>query len=309
MGAIIEASAGDIEATAEAYDYYSSFLATVSQNQNTGKTYASALKTFASYLESNKIADPRQVTRQDIQGYKRTLVSAGYSSSTVNVRLTAVRAFFYWLEDRGLIEGNPAARVKGIKEAKGYKKDALTAEEARDILDSMPRRTAIEKRNYVILLFMFSLGLRTVEVARLDKDDIRRRNETLVIYIQGKGHTEKDDFLPLPFSLFLVLQDYEDTRKDNEPELFRARSGGRLNPETVSHIVKREFRRAGYDSPRLTAHSTRHTAITLAAKEGFTLQEVQEFARHTKPETTEIYIHNLEKEASQVPNVVASKLF
>ena len=307
MGAITKASASDIK-TVEVYDYYTSFLAAASQNQNTGKTYASALKTFASYLKNNGITDPCQVTRQDIQEYKQTLVLAGYSSSTINVRLAAVRAFFDWLEDNGLIGNNPAARVKGAKIAKGYKKDALTAEEARSLLASMPRKTAIEKRNYVVLLFMFSLGLRTVEVARLDKDDIRRRNETLVIYIQGKGHTEKDDFLPLPSSLFLVLQDYEDTRKDNEPELFRARSGGRLNPETVSHIVKKEFRRAGYDSPKLTAHSTRHTAITLAAKEGYSLQEVQEFARHTRPETTEIYIHNLEKEASQIPGKISEQL-
>lgn len=306
MGAITRASQCRTEIAVQ--DYYSSFLASVSQNPNTGKTYASALKTFASYLENNKISDPRQVTRQDIQEYKQTLVSAGYSSSTINVRLAATRAFFDWLEDRGLVESNPAARVKSVKTASGYKKDAFTVEEARTILDTIPRKTLLEKRNYVILLFMFTLGLRTVEVARLDREDVRRKDGVLVLYVQGKGHTEKDDFTPLPLSLFLVLQDYEDARKDDEPELFRARKGGRLNPETVSYIAKKEFRRAGYDSPRLTAHSTRHTAITLAAKEGFTLQEVQGFARHTRPETTEIYIHGLEKEASKIPDTVASEL-
>ena len=298
-----------VAASVQAKNYYSSFLAAVSPNRDTGKTYAAGLKTLATYLDNIGKTDPRQVTRQDLQEYKQVLLSAGYSSSTINLKLAAARAFFGWLEDNGIIENNPAQRIKGVKVQGGYKKDAFTAEEARGILDSMPRKTVTEKRNYVILLYMFSLGLRAVEIARLDKEDVQRKDGTLVLYIQGKGHTEKDDFTPLPSSLFSVLQDYEDARgEDGEPELFRARSGGRLNPETVSYIVKKEFRRAGYDSPRLTAHSTRHTAITLAAKEGYSLQEVQEYARHSRPETTEIYLHNLEKEASTVPASVSSKL-
>ena len=294
--------------TLQAVDYVASFLATVSGNEDTGRTYKAALKTFGEYLAQEERKDLASITVLDIEDYKRQLQAAGYSAKTVNLKLAAVRSFYNWLEYIGVVEDNPASRVRGLKVPPVHKRDALTASEARKVLDIMPRKTLLEKRNYVILLFMFTLGLRTVEVARLDREDVRRKDGILVLYIQGKGHTEKDDFLPLPSSLFLVLQDYEDTRKDNEPELFRARSGGRLNPETLSYIVKKEFRRAGYDSPKLTAHSTRHTAITLAAEEGYSLQELQSFARHTKPETTEIYIHNLEKETSQIPDTIASKL-
>lgn len=294
--------------TLQAVDYVASFLATVSSNEDTGRTYKAALKTFGEYVAQEKGKDLASVTVLDVEDYKRQLQAAGYSAKTINLKLAAVRSFYNWLEHIEILEGNPASQVRGLKVSPEHKRDALTVDEARKVLDTVPRKTLLEKRNYVILLLMFTLGLRTVEVARLDREDVRYKDGTLVLYIQGKGHTEKDDFTPLPSSLFLVLQDYEDAREDNEPELFRARSGGRLNPETISYIVKKEFRRAGYDSPKLTAHSTRHTAITLAAEEGYSLQELQSFARHTKPETTEIYLHNLEKEASQIPNTVASKL-
>lgn len=51
---------------------------------------------------------------------------------------------------------------------------------------------------------------------------------------------------------------------------------------------------AGFNPPRLTAHSLRHTAMTLALKGGATLQQVQQFARHRLIETTLHYAHNLE---------------
>ena len=287
----------------------SEFLESLPTNEDTQQTYKASLKSFAKYLEEHDIRSAEMVTSHDINGYKRDLIERGYSPSTVNLRLTVVRALFSWAEDMEYISSNPAARVKGVHLSKEHKKEAFTAEEAKEILAGMERKTLLEKRNYVILLFMFTLGLRTIEICRLDKMDIRRRGEKALIYIQGKGSTDKDNFLPLPSSLLEELTAYEEARgEDGEPELFRARSRGRLSPETVSYIVKKEFRRAGYDSPKLTAHSTRHTAITLAAEEGYSLQEVQEYARHSRPETTEIYLHNLKKEESQIPESVASKL-
>ncbi len=51
----------------------------------------------------------------------------------------------------------------------------------------------------------------------------------------------------------------------------------------------------GLDSKRLTAHSLRHTAITLSIKGGASLQQAQAMARHSDPKTTMIYFHNLNR--------------
>ncbi len=55
------------------------------------------------------------------------------------------------------------------------------------------------------------------------------------------------------------------------------------------------MRAAGFDSERLTAHSLRHTAITQALLAGSPLQEVQQFARHSSINTTQVYAHNLDR--------------
>lgn len=69
------------------------------------------------------------------------------------------------------------------------------------------------------------------------------------------------------------------------------------------------MRNAGYDSDRLTAHSLRHTAITLSLKNGESLQEVQQFARHTNINTTLIYAHNLEREQNTCSNTISNSIF
>ena len=55
------------------------------------------------------------------------------------------------------------------------------------------------------------------------------------------------------------------------------------------------MRKIGLNSDRLTAHSLRHTAITLALKGGATIQEAQALGRHANINTTLIYAHNIDR--------------
>jgi integrase/recombinase XerC/integrase/recombinase XerD len=51
----------------------------------------------------------------------------------------------------------------------------------------------------------------------------------------------------------------------------------------------------GLDSKRFSAHSMRHTGITLSLKGGATIQEAQAMARHSSIDTTMIYAHNINR--------------
>lgn len=285
------------------------FIHSVSSNENTAHTYLNALKSFVWWLEDENLTF-KALTPIDIQRYKTSLEDKGYSSSTINVKLSAVRSLCNWIESIYPEYQNPTRVIKSKPQDTGHKHSALTVDEVHRVLDCVDVSTVIGCRNYVILLCMFSLGLRTVEVCRLDKTDITPRNGVVVAYIQGKGRADKNQFIPVPKKLLSSLQWYMGRRgDDDEPELFKARQGGRMNPQTISHIVKRYFRKAGIDDPRYSAHSTRHTSITVAIDCGQSLLDVQRFARHSKPETTEIYIHEYEAEKSQTSTVVFESLF
>lgn len=60
-------------------------------------------------------------------------------------------------------------------------------------------------------------------------------------------------------------------------------------------IAKDALRKAGFDDPRLTAHSMRHSAKTLALLGGASLQQAQALARHLNINTTLIYSHNIDR--------------
>ena len=66
---------------------------------------------------------------------------------------------------------------------------------------------------------------------------------------------------------------------------------------------------AGYNSDRLTAHSMRHTAGTLALLNGATPREVQQLLRHSNINTTMIYAHELDRARNNAELRVANAIF
>ena len=68
----------------------------------------------------------------------------------------------------------------------------------------------------------------------------------------------------------------------------RNQHGRRMTSYNVAYLVKALCRDIGA-SRRITPHSLRHSAITLALDAGVGLRDVQDFARHTDPKTTRGY--------------------
>lgn len=109
----------------------------------------------------------------------------------------------------------------------------------------------------------------------------------------------------MPTHVESAIRDYLSARKvdDQNQPLFVSTSNhnahGRMTTRSIRRTVKTIFIAAGFNSPRLTAHSTRHTAATLSLLNGATLQQAQELLRHQNIATTEIYAHNID--ATQNP--------
>ena len=146
----------------------------------------------------------------------------------------------------------------------------MNSKKSKKLLESIDRSDIEGKRNYAMLALMLTTGLRTIEVVRANAEDLRPASENMVLYVQGKGHHEKDDLVRVPDHVEAAIRDYLTARKckDLTEPLFTSTSNrnknGRMTTRSVRGIVKKIFRSIGLDSPRLTAHSTRHTAATLS---------------------------------------------
>ena len=276
------------------------FVNSLDVRETSRKTYTKGLNYFVTYLNREGIDTP---TRSDILAYKDYLTRT-YTASTASTYLTAVRKFYSYLNAETGV-ANVAAGIKNPKTSRtGHLKDALTVEQARDMMQAVDADTVKGKRDLAIIELMTLTGLRTIEVIRADVEDVRSIDGAPVLYVQGKGRDAKDEYVKLPQTVINALQSYLDARdelkpvRDNQP-LFTSASNrnalGRLTTRSISRICKETMKDAGINSKRLTAHSLRHTAVTFALKAGANIRDVQQMARHSNVATTERYAHDLRR--------------
>ena len=277
----------------------------------TVKAYRTGIKQFMMYLNMQNVAMP---TRESVVMFKKALVAEGRKPSTVALYLAAIRRFSAWLESEGLC-ADFAQGVKSPRMDKSHKRDALMGAQIKACVQGINRSTLQGKRDYAAFLLMATCGLRTIEVSRANVGDLQDVEGQAVLFVHGKGRSDKSDFVKLSAPVLQALREYISDRGQVQEDapLFascsRRNRGQRLTTRTVSTIAKQAMIHAGYNSRRLTAHSLRHSAATLAIDAGMPLQEVCEFMRHSDISITMIYVHTRARLKSQCENAVTGAIF
>ena len=293
------------------FNIFERFINYLDASPKTVETYKKALRQFFNYIGVHGIRQPQ---REDVLAFRDDLKASGLKPTTVQNYITATRIFFKWTEQEGLYP-NIAEHVKGAKLDKNHKKDYLTSRQAKEVLANVETDTEEGLRNYAILSLMVTGGLRTIEVSRADVGDLRTVGENTVLFVQGKGREEKTEYIKISAPVEKAIRSYLKARENVEEgqPLFTSTSnnskGKRITTRTVSGVVKTALRNAGYDSARLTAHSLRHTAITLALLAGREITEVQQFARHANLNTTMIYNHALDQAKNGCSDAITNAIF
>lgn len=291
-------------------EFYKSFLDYLDASPKTIETYSKAIKQFFKYLGELGISQP---TREDILAYREAL-KADHKPSTVQNYIIALRLFFQWLELEELYP-DIAKHIKGAKLTREHKKDYLTSSQVKNILKKIDRKTEQGRRDFAIFSLMITGGLRDIEVHRANIEDLRTLGDSTVLYLQGKGREERAEFVKVPPEVERAIRaSLADRREpDGSQPLFISLSnnskGERISTRSISGLIKHYLVKAGYNSDRLTAHSLRHTAVTLSLLGGNNIQEVQQFARHANISTTQIYAHNVDRLKSKCESTIAKAIF
>ena len=89
----------------------------------------------------------------------------------------------------------------------------------------------------------------------------------------------------------------------------RRNKNARLDTQTIRKMVKANLRDIGLDSPRLTAHSLRHSAVTNLIFAGVDIHKVQMIARHCSLNTTMIYRHDYDRYNNNGEQILADLIF
>ena len=315
MDTAITAAAAGLPATAHfpsEPDKVRSFFDFLDAAPTTERNYTKALKRFFSWLTDKGIRNPDEGS---IRAYKKDLIQT-VKPGSVHLYLTALRLFFRWTFDQRLYP-NIADHIKAPRTGRSHSRDSLTPGQAHLVLDTAKaheRDGLSGLKLYAIALLMLTGGPRCIEVSRANIADIRQADGHRVLYVQGKGHAEADRPINLTEEADAAIRAYLTARraKPDEP-LFTSDSnnnrGSRMTSDAVSRAIKGLFRECGIDSPRLTAHSTRHTAATIASQSGNAIEDVSCFLGHADLSTTMIYDHAVSRTTSRCEQSVQNAIF
>jgi site-specific recombinase XerD len=257
----------------------------------TVKKYAHAASTF---LIQQRIANVRALSslsaRRVIRFFQGKCAGRSTSPRAKHMAI-GLRSFLHYARYCGYFKTDLAAalpRVAGWSMTSIPK--AIPHNDARRVLASCDRRSAVGRRDYAMLLLLARLGLRAGEVASLTLDDIDWHAGTLTVH--GKGSQESP--LPLLEPIGKAIAAYlKRGRPHSESRRvflrMHAPIRGFKTEKPVSTAVGRAMQRAGIDSPRRGAHQFRHALATHMLRKRSSLAEISEILRHKDPDTTRIY--------------------
>jgi integrase/recombinase XerD len=203
----------------------------------------------------------------------------------------ALRSFLQYVQYRGKAKQDLAAAVPVVANwSMASLPRAIAADQVRQLLDSIERRTALGRRDYAIVLLLARLGLRAGEVVSLELDDIDWQAGQLNV----RGKSGQRNELPLAVEVGKALAAYLQRGRPHSPSrrvFLRAKAPirGFRSSCAVSSLVRHRLQQAGIAAPTYGAHQFRHGLATELLRQGASLSEIGEVLGHHSPETTKIY--------------------
>ena len=252
--------------------------------------YRLEIRRFLDFLEAEKIL-PGDVDAGVLSAYltMRRTVDKIDSRSTAKA-ISALRSFFRFAIDEGLIKDNPAAILESPKR-RARLPEVMDKKTVEELLDTVDTSSPQGCRDRCLFEMIYSAGLRVSEAAGLNIRDIDL--EGGVAKVRGKGNKERLVLFG-PEAAMRLKQYLQEARpklagKVNKSHaLFIGRNGKRLSRKGIWKNYAKSAALAGTSS-RL--HTLRHSFATGLLAGGADLRTVQELLGHADLSTTQIYTH------------------
>lgn len=212
------------------------------------------------------------------------------SAASLHRMKAAVRAFFAWAAEAGVVDDNPARSIRMHRLPRKLPVFLTTAEKKRLLKELKGRTDFSALRDRAMIEVLLGTGIRLGELAALDMDDIDLDAKHL--RVRAKGNVPQVKFIKT--DLRTLLRRYlAERRRHGRPELealFLSNRDGRLCQRQIANRLAHWLRKAGIEK-ELTPHGLRHTFATHLYGATNDLLVVQRALGHRDVSTTQIYTH------------------
>jgi integrase len=221
---------------------------------------------------------------------------AGYQAKTVEHKLCAVRSLLRFAADGGLtgtgvLEAVPA--VRSVRQARIP--SVWDPADVTKIIEAIDRGNPSGKRDYAIVLLICRLGLRAVDVKRLEFADLDWPSNRVSV-MQAKTGRRVD--LPLLKDVGWAIIDYIRSGRPASdcPQVFirhTAPIGPFSDQDHLHQILVKHARVARVhlgEQRRHGMHSLRHTLATRLMEDGTPVEQIADILGHQSVESTGVYL-------------------
>jgi len=270
-------------------------------SRHTIRAYRSDILEFIECAEKMKVDRPRDIEgRFFLRNYMGFIQEKKISRNTLLRKISSAKSFVNYLISVGELKTDPFVLMHAPKKEKRLPQFMTEGEIEKLIEYNRPGNFENRKsyefafRDFAILVFMYSTGMRRSEVASMNVGDVDFISG--FARVRGKGGAER--ITPVGDNALEILREYLEMRNvlslGGQP-LFVNRRGGRLSDAGIALVIKKMAKKARF-ARNITAHSIRHSFATHLLDRGCDLKSVQEMLGHKNLATTEIYTHvSLEK--------------
>lgn len=257
----------------------------------TVRNYLNDLTPFFEYLDMKDAPDLDRADRLFLRGYLTWLLEIGYERPSMARKLTALRAFYRFLVERGVVTQNQTGAVSAPK-LQSRLPVIVSADEIAQLMSSPDITRPAGIRDRALLETLYGAGLRVSEAQSLDMQDLSR--QTREVRVVGKGSKPRVALVGRTavdwIDRYLSEVRMKWVGRRSGDALFLNRYGARLSVRSMQLIVKRHALKAGLDAEFHT-HTLRHSFATHLLDGGADLRVVQELLGHASPATTQVYTH------------------
>jgi len=260
-------------------------------SENTRMAYTADIELFLNYLRGKSVNSLNDVKRRHILEFLLEMKDQGLSANTISRRLVAIKVFFRYMQQEGLLTTNVTESMESPKLWK-ILPVSLTYKEVERLLNTPDITTTRGLRDRAILETLYGTGLRVSELANLTIDDLHF--DAGYIRCMGKGNKER--VVPLGDGARTFLNRYLDEARPvlakSKPTrgLFLTYRGQPFGRKGLWKLIKGYARSAGI-SKNVKPHTLRHSFASHLLANGAPLRIIQEMLGHADITTTQIYTH------------------
>jgi integrase/recombinase XerD len=275
--------------------------------QNTLEAYRRDLDGFAFFLKQRGHT-LENVAPSDIAAHLKQLSEAGLAPSSRARLLSALRQFFRFLANEGVIAEDPTPGIAGPKLGRALPLTLSMAEveklleTARGLTHGVSGRDRVRAlRLHALLEVLYATGMRVSELVSLPRSVLR--GDPRLFTITGKGGRQR--LVPLNATAREALDRYLNVGTAGETDvtpmletkwLWPSRGAqGHLTRQAMALELKELALAAGLDPERVSPHVLRHAFASHLLDRGADLRAVQQLLGHADISTTQIYTHVLEE--------------